>query len=105
MDIILAHGVSSKVEKEWGRAKSFIPERWCNEGWGPLTVSRAHAYSSMPFGQTCPATGVVGKMLSSLATRVLDQYRLEWHGPSPNIVTNGVNKLQPPYYFVLQNAA
>ncbi|XP_034832102.1 probable cytochrome P450 49a1 [Maniola hyperantus] len=104
VDIILAHGVSSKVEKEWGRAKSFIPERWCNESLGPLNASRAHPTSSMPFGQTCPATGVVGKMLSSLATRVLDKYRLEWHGPAPNMVTNGVNKIQSPYYFVLQNA-
>ncbi|XP_052741218.1 probable cytochrome P450 49a1 [Bicyclus anynana] len=104
VDIILAHGVSSKVEKEWGRANSFIPERWCNEGWGPLNASRAHPFSSMPFGQSCPATGIVGKLLSSLATRVLDKYRLEWHGPLPNMVTNGVNKIQSPYYFVLQNA-
>ncbi|XP_063826230.1 probable cytochrome P450 49a1 [Ostrinia nubilalis] len=105
VDIVLAHGVTSKSEKQWGRSKAFIPERWCNEGWEPLKASRAHPLASMPFGDACPATGVVGKMLTSLATRVLDKYRLEWHGPMPNITTTGVNKLQPPYYFVLQNAA
>lgn len=105
VDIVLAHGVTSKLENEWGRAKSFIPDRWGSQAWEPLRASRAHPTASMPFGQTCPATGIVGKMLSSLAARILDKYRLEWHGPNPNIVTTGVNKLQPPYYFVLQNAA
>ncbi|CAG4940599.1 unnamed protein product [Parnassius apollo] len=105
VDIVLAHGVTSKEEKQWGRAKSFIPERWCNEGWEPLRASRAHPAASMPFGENCPATGVVAKMLASLATRILDKYRLEWHGPAPNVVTPSVNKLQPPFYFVLQNAS
>ncbi|XP_026492292.2 probable cytochrome P450 49a1 [Vanessa tameamea] len=105
VDIVLAHGVSSKLEKEWGRAKSFIPDRWCSQGWEPLKAARAHPAASMPFGQTCPATGIVSKMLSTLAARILDKYRLEWHGPNPNIVTMGVNKIQPPYYFVLQNSA
>lgn len=105
VDIVLAHGVSSKSEKQWGRAKAFIPERWCNEGWEPLKAARAHPLASMAFGESCPATGIVGKMLGALATRVLDKYRLEWHGPAPNLMTTGVNRLQPPYYFVLQNAA
>ncbi|CAK1556453.1 unnamed protein product [Leptosia nina] len=105
VDIVLAHGVSSKTEEEWGRAKSFIPERWCNEGWAPIKASRAHSFASLPFGQSCPATGIVGNMLTSLATRMLDKYRLEWHGPQPKLVTSGVNKLQPPYYYVLQNAS
>ncbi|XP_059049921.1 probable cytochrome P450 49a1 [Achroia grisella] len=105
VDIVLAHGVTSKSDKQWGRAKAFIPERWCSEGWEPLRASKAHPLASFPFGEACPATGVVGKMLGSLATRVLDKYRLEWHGPAPNMATTGVNRLQPPFYFVLQNAA
>ncbi|XP_075977987.1 putative cytochrome P450 49a1 [Anticarsia gemmatalis] len=105
VDIVLAHGVTSKSEKQWGRAEAFVPERWCSEGWQPLKASRAHPYASMPFGETCPGTGVVGTMLSALTTRVLDKYRLEWHGPSPSVATSGVNRLHPPYYFVLQNAA
>lgn len=105
VDIVLAHGVSSKTEKQWGRAKAFIPERWCNEGWEPLKATRAHPLASMAFGESCPATGIVSKMLAALATRVFDKYRLEWHGPAPNLMTTGVNRLQPPYYFVLQNAA
>ncbi|KAL0883388.1 hypothetical protein ABMA27_016783 [Loxostege sticticalis] len=105
VDIVLAHGVTSKSEKQWSRPKSFIPERWCSEGWEPLKASRAHPLASMPFGEACPATGIVGKMLTSLATRVLEKYRLEWHGPAPNMTTTGVNKMQPPYYFVLQNAS
>ncbi|XP_038209781.1 probable cytochrome P450 49a1 [Zerene cesonia] len=105
VDIVLAHGVSSKTEQEWGRAKSFIPERWCNEGWAPIKASRAHSFASLPFGQSCPASGIVSHMLSALATRMLDKYRLEWHGPQPKLVTSGVNKLQRPYYFVLQNAS
>ncbi|XP_050560204.1 probable cytochrome P450 49a1 [Spodoptera frugiperda] len=105
VDIVLAHGVTSKSEKQWGRAKAFVPERWCNEGWEPLKASRAHPLASMPFGEACPGTGAVGKMLSSLTTRVLDKYRLEWHGPAPNMATVGVNRMHPPYYFVLQNAA
>ncbi|KAI5646625.1 cytochrome p450 domain-containing protein [Phthorimaea operculella] len=105
VDIVLAHGVTSKLEKQWGRPKAFIPERWCSEGWEPLRASKAHPLASMPFGETCPATGVVGQMLAALATRVLDKYRLEWHGPAPNMATTGVNRLQRPYYFVLQNAA
>ncbi|OWR47088.1 cytochrome P450 333B11 [Danaus plexippus plexippus] len=104
VDIVLAHGVSSKLEKEWGRAKSFIPERWHSDGWRPLNASRAHRCASMPFGQTCPAAGVVNKMLSSLAIRVLDTYRIEWHGTAPRVTAAGVNKIQRPYYFVLQNA-
>ncbi|XP_061383658.1 probable cytochrome P450 301a1, mitochondrial isoform X2 [Danaus plexippus] len=104
VDIVLAHGVSSKLEKEWGRAKSFIPERWHSDGWRPLNASRAHRCASMPFGQTCPAAGVVNKMLSSLAIRVLDTYRIEWHGAAPRVTAAGVNKIQRPYYFVLQNA-
>lgn len=105
VDIVLAHGVTSKDEKQWGRAKAFVPERWCSEGWEPLRASRAHPLASMPFGESCPATGVVGKMLASLSTHVLHRYRLEWHGPLPGMTTAGVNKLQPPYFFVLQNAA
>ncbi|CAH2048435.1 unnamed protein product, partial [Iphiclides podalirius] len=105
VDIVLAHGVSSKDEKQWGRAGAYIPERWCGEGWGPLRASRAHPAASMPFGEGCPAAGAVSKMLTSLAVRVLDNYRLEWHGPPPNVATPDVNRLQPPYYFVLQNAA
>ncbi|XP_045498615.1 probable cytochrome P450 49a1 [Colias croceus] len=105
VDIVLAHGVSSKTEQEWGRAKSFIPERWCNEGWAPIKASRAHPFASLPFGQSCPASGIISHMLSALATRMLDKYRLEWHGPQPKLVTSGVNKLQKPYYFVLQNAS
>ncbi|KAM3962565.1 putative cytochrome P450 49a1 [Aphomia sociella] len=105
VDIVLAHGVTSKSEHQWGRAKAFIPERWCSQGWEPLRASRAHHLASLPFGETCPATGIVGKMLASLTTRVLDKYRLEWHGPPPSMVTTGVNKLQQPFYFVLQNAA
>ncbi|KAJ2948925.1 hypothetical protein O0L34_g5861 [Tuta absoluta] len=105
VDIVLAHGVTSKLEKQWGRPKAFIPERWCSEGWEPLRASKAHPLASLPFGETCPATGVVGQMLAALATRVLDKYRLEWHGPAPNMATTGVNRLQPPYFFVLQNAA
>ncbi|CAG9102073.1 unnamed protein product [Plutella xylostella] len=104
VDIVLAHGVTSKCDKEWGRPKAFIPERWCSD-WQPLSASRAHPLASMPFGESCPAEGVVGKMLASLATRVLDKYRLEWHGPPPNLVTAGVNKIQQPFYFVLKNAA
>ncbi|KAF9801060.1 hypothetical protein SFRURICE_014224 [Spodoptera frugiperda] len=99
VDIVLAHGVTSKSEKQWGRAKAFVPERWCNEGWEPLKASRAHPLASMPFGEACPGTGAVGKMLSSLTTRVLDKYRLEWHGPAPNMATVGVNRMHPPYYF------
>ncbi|CAG9786564.1 unnamed protein product [Diatraea saccharalis] len=105
VDIVLAHGITSKSEKEWGRSKAFIPERWCQEGWEPIKASKAHPLASLPFGESCPATGIVGKMLESLATRVLDKYRLEWHGPQPKITTSGINKLQKPYYFVLQNAA
>ncbi|KAG7308738.1 hypothetical protein JYU34_005970 [Plutella xylostella] len=104
VDIVLAHGVTSKCDKEWGRPKAFIPERWCSD-WQPLSASRAHPLASMPFGESCPAEGVVGKMLASLATRILDKYRLEWHGPPPNLVTAGVNKIQQPFYFVLKNAA
>lgn len=104
MDIVLAHGVSSKMENEWRRAKSFIPDRWYHKGWEPVRASGAHATASLPFGQTCPAAGIVGMMLSSLATRVVDVYRLEWHGPPASITTPGVNKLEKPYYFVLQNA-
>ncbi|XP_047029918.1 probable cytochrome P450 49a1 [Helicoverpa zea] len=105
VDIVLAHGVTSKSESQWGRAKAFIPERWCSEGWEPLKASRAHPLASMPFGEACPATGIVGKMLAALTTRVLDKYRLEWHGPAPSVATVGVNRIQPPYYFVLQKAA
>lgn len=107
VDIVLAHGVSSKSEKQWGRADTFIPERWYNDHWQaqPLKASRAHPYASMPFGENCPGTGVVGSMLAALTTRVLDKYRLEWHGPTPSVTTSGVNRLHPPYYFVLQNAA
>lgn len=108
MDIVLAHGVTSKSEKQWARANAFIPERWCKEDWDQrdsLKASTAHPMASMPFGEACPGSGIVGKMLTSLATRVLDKYRLEWHGPAPKLVTTGVNKLVPPYYFVLQNAA
>ncbi|KAG6440594.1 hypothetical protein O3G_MSEX001383 [Manduca sexta] len=105
VDIVLAHSVTSKAEKQWGRANAFIPERWCSEGWQPLRASRAHPLASMPFGETCPATGVAGKMLTSLTARILEKYRLEWHGPLPKMTTDGVNKIQPPYYFVLQNAA
>lgn len=105
VDIVLAHGVTSKSEKQWGRSEAFIPERWCNEGWGNLKASRAHPLASLPFGESCPATGIVSHMLASLATRLLDKYRLEWHGPPPNMTTSGVNKLQTPFYFVLQNAA
>ncbi|XP_013183200.1 probable cytochrome P450 49a1 [Amyelois transitella] len=104
-DIVLAHGVSSKSDKEWSRPKAFIPERWCSEGWEPIRASRAHNFASMPFGETCPATGIANTMLSQLAKKVLEKYRLEWHGPAPNMITTGVNKLQPPFYFVLQNAA
>ncbi|XP_072949014.1 probable cytochrome P450 49a1 [Epargyreus clarus] len=104
VDIVLAHSVTSKAEVQYGRPKSFIPERWCAEGWEPLRASWAHPMASLPFGESCPATGIAGKMLGSLATRVLDKYRLEWHGPAPNMVTTGVNKLQAPFYFVLQNA-
>lgn len=104
IDIVLAHGVTSKSEKQWGRAKDFIPERWC-KGSEPLQASRAHPYSSVPFGENCPASGIAGKMLGSLVTRVVDRYRLEWHGPAPNVTTAGVNRIDPPYYFVLQNAA
>ncbi|CAG9562103.1 unnamed protein product [Danaus chrysippus] len=104
VDIVLAHGVSSKLEKEWGRAKSFIPERWHSDSWQPLNASRAHPYASMPFGKTCPASGIVNKMLSTLMIRILDEYRIEWHGSAPHMVTAGVNKIQMPYYFVLQNA-
>lgn len=96
--------MTSKSEKEWGRAKAFVPERWCAERLDPLKASRAHPVASMPFGETCPASGIAGKMLETLVTRVVDKYRLEWHGPSPNVVTGGVNRLQPPFYFVLQNA-
>nr|QLI62187.1 cytochrome P450 38 [Streltzoviella insularis] len=105
VDIVLAHGVTSKSEKQWGRANAFVPERWCNEVWQPLRASRAHPLASMPFGESCPASGVVVKMLATLATRLLEKYRLEWHGPAPNVATTGVNRLQPPFYFVLQNAA
>ncbi|CAB3236596.1 unnamed protein product [Arctia plantaginis] len=105
VDIVLAHGVTSKSEKQWGRANAFVPERWCSEGWQPLKASRAHPYASKPFGESCPGTGAVGSMLSALTTRVLDKYRLEWHGPSPSVATSGVNRLHPPFYFVLQNAA
>ncbi|XP_045536489.1 probable cytochrome P450 49a1 isoform X2 [Papilio machaon] len=105
VDIVLAHGVTSKDEKQWGRGKSFIPERWCSEGWEPLRATRAHPTSFKPFGERCPASGVVSNMLAALATRVLDRYRLEWHGPAPTVAIAGVNKLQPPYYFVLQNAS
>ncbi|KPJ16527.1 putative cytochrome P450 49a1 [Papilio machaon] len=105
VDIVLAHGITSKDEKQWGRGKSFIPERWCSEGWEPLRATRAHPTSSKPFGERCPASGVVSNMLAALATRVLDRYRLEWHGPAPTVAIAGVNKLQPPYYFVLQNAS
>ncbi|RVE44685.1 hypothetical protein evm_010643 [Chilo suppressalis] len=105
VDIVLAHCLTSKSEKQWGRAEAFIPDRWCQEGWEPLKASKAHPLASFPFGESCPATGIVGKMLESLVTRVLDKYRLEWHGPPPKITTSAVNKLQRPYYFVLQNAA
>ncbi|XP_073956067.1 probable cytochrome P450 49a1 [Choristoneura fumiferana] len=104
VDIVLAHGVSGKSEKQWGRAKAFIPERWCDVGWEPLKASRAHPLASLPFGTSCPASGIAGNMLATLATRVLKKFRLEWHGPAPNMATTGVNKVQPPYYFVLQNA-
>ncbi|XP_041979363.1 probable cytochrome P450 49a1 isoform X2 [Aricia agestis] len=105
VDIVLAHGVASIADDQWRRPKSFIPERWCVEGWEPLRATGAHPIASLPFGQTCPAAGIIGAMLASLATRVLDKYRLEWHGPAPNIMTTAVNKLQKPYYFVLQNAS
>lgn len=105
VDIVLAHGVLSKNEGEWGRANSFIPDRWNQQAWEPLKSSRAHPYACMPFGKTCPATGAVSIILSTLAERVLDKYRIEWHGPTPNTVTAGVNKIQRPYYFVLQNAS
>lgn len=105
MDIVLAHGVTSKLEEEWGRARAFIPERWCNESWQPLRSSRAHSLAFMPFGESCPATGIAERMLAALATRILDKFRLEWHGPAPNMVTTGVNRMQPPYFFVLQNGA
>ena len=105
VDIVLAHCVSSKAEKQWGRANSFVPERWCNEGWQPLRASRAHPAASMPHGENCPATGIASKMLASLTSRVLEKYRLEWHGPLPRMVNVGVNRVQPPYFFVLQNAA
>ncbi|XP_053609772.1 probable cytochrome P450 49a1 isoform X2 [Plodia interpunctella] len=105
VDLVLAHGVSSRLDTEWRRAKAFIPERWCTEGWEPIRASKAHSFASMPFGETCPATDIVNNMLSQLAMRVLEKYRLEWHGPAPNMATTGVNKLQPPFYFVLQNAA
>ncbi|XP_049873012.1 probable cytochrome P450 49a1 [Pectinophora gossypiella] len=105
VDIVLAHGVTSKLDSQWGRGKAFTPERWSPAGWEPPRASKAHPLASMPFGESCPATGVVGKMLATLATRVLDKYRLEWHGPAPNMTTTTVNRLQPPYYFVLQNAA
>lgn len=104
VDIVLAHGVTSKSENQWGRAKAFIPERWCSEGWEPLRASRAHPLASLPFGTRCPASGFAGHVLASLATRVLERYRLEWHGPAANMVTTGVNKVQAPYYFVLQDA-
>ncbi|CAH0715760.1 unnamed protein product, partial [Brenthis ino] len=104
VDIVLAHGISSKNEKEWGRANSFIPDRWNHQPWEPLKASRANPYAYMPLGETCPATGIIGKILSTLASRVLDKYRIEWHGPTPNTVTAGVNKIHTPYYFVLQNA-
>lgn len=104
MDIVLAHGVSSKSEKQWGRAKALIPERWCDADWEPLKASRAHPLASLPFGTSCPASGIAGNMLLALATRVLEKFRLEWHGPAPNLATTGVNKVQPPYYFVLQDA-
>ncbi|XP_013134089.1 PREDICTED: 25-hydroxyvitamin D-1 alpha hydroxylase, mitochondrial-like, partial [Papilio polytes] len=50
VDIVLAHGVTSKDEKQWGRGKSFIPERWCSEGWEPLRATRAHPAAYKPFG-------------------------------------------------------
>lgn len=94
----------SKSENQFGRPKAFIPERWCPEGWQPLRATRAHPFASKPFGEACPAEGVVGKMLASLATKMVDRYRLEWHGPEPNVLTTSVNKIQGPFYFVLQNA-
>ncbi|XP_050675805.1 probable cytochrome P450 49a1 isoform X1 [Leptidea sinapis] len=105
VDIVLAHGVSSKNESEWGRANSFIPERWCHDSASPLRATRAHSFASLPYGLDCPVSGMAGRMLAKLAANMLDKYRLEWHGPQPKLVTSGVNKLQPPYYFVLQNAS
>ncbi|KPJ01845.1 putative cytochrome P450 49a1 [Papilio xuthus] len=109
VDIVLAHAVSSKDEKQWGRGKCFIPERWCSSSsssrdWEPLRASRAHPAACRPFGERCPAGGLVGTVLAALATRLLDKYRLEWHGPAPTVSIAALNKLQPPYYFVLQNA-
>ncbi|XP_037868170.1 probable cytochrome P450 49a1-like isoform X1 [Bombyx mori] len=105
VDIVLAHGLTSKEEKQWGRAKAFVPERWCDDGWQPLKASRAHHLASMPFGEKCPGTGISIKMLTSLAARITERYRIEWHGPAPALTLHGVNKIQRPYYFVLQNAS
>ncbi|GBP55343.1 Probable cytochrome P450 49a1 [Eumeta japonica] len=105
VDIVLAHGVASKSDAEWGRARAFIPDRWCAEGWEPLRASRAHRAACKPFGESCPASIVVPKILGSLAAKILERYRLEWHGAAPNMATDGVNRLQPPYYFVLQDAS
>lgn len=103
VDIVLAHGVSSKTEIQFVRSKTFMPERWHSQGWEPIPASKAHPIATRPFGTTCPASVLVGKILGSLTSKLLENYRLEWHGPRPVLAHSGVNRLKPPYYFVLQN--
>lgn len=87
VDVLMGFLHMYKDGAYFGQPNDFIPERWLRrqaENVCPASLKQSHPFSFLPFGygvRFCVGQRIAGMELEVFTSRLLRNYKLEWHHP------------------------
>ncbi|CRK88991.1 CLUMA_CG002512, isoform A [Clunio marinus] len=107
VDVMLALMHMYKDEKNFGSPKDFIPERWLkhqDENACPRSLKQSHPFVYLPFGfgpRVCAGKRIAEMEIEVFLSRVIRNYRVEWHHEDMKVRSTLVNLPGNPLNFRL----
>ncbi|KAF4519781.1 hypothetical protein B566_EDAN009031 [Ephemera danica] len=105
VDIIMASGLMSRMEKHFPRASEFVPERWLRDNAeNPYHDLKTNPFVFMPFGhgsRKCVGMRFASLEMEMLLAKLVRRYRWEWHRPDMTYVSGFITKPADPLRFTV----
>ncbi|XP_057367927.1 cytochrome P450 302a1, mitochondrial-like [Daphnia carinata] len=97
--LVSQNQVSCRLECYFKNPLQFVPERWIK---GDPAYEKVHPYLVLPFGhgpRACIARRLAEQNLYILLTRLVRQFRIEWHGAELDVRSKLINRPAVPLKF------